>query len=98
MEGHAVTLIEVLAGGFWGGHEGLQLSNRLHARGALHLCYSCYLMRINHRSSSSVGAAWLLPIHSRAWLSLPVPRLLQIKDLVPQSCAKRKVLCHRFPS
>lgn len=39
MDGHAVTLIEVLAGGFWGGHEGLQLSNRLHMRGALHLCY-----------------------------------------------------------
>lgn len=87
--------------GIWGGCEGLQLNSHLHARDALHLCYYYYLVCVNHRSSSSADAeltARLSPTQSQARLRLPVPRLLQIKDLVPPSWDKREVLCHWFPS
>lgn len=103
MGGHDVVLVKVLAAGFWGGCEGLQLSSCLHARGALCLChyyYYYYLMCINHGSSCSDDAgltAWLLPAQSQAQLHLLVPRLLQIEDLVPPSWAKHKFFCHWFP-
>jgi len=96
-DGHAVVLVKVLAAGVWGGCEGLQLSTCLHARDTLHSCYYYYLMYINHCRCSSADAGltvWLLPTQSQARLCLPVPHLLQIKELIPPSWDKWEGLCH----